>query len=179
MDLSKYEFLQELHYFSQINIGNANHVKKMESKTTRGPVDEKFVAKAKILNTKLQMLQMTGRFPRIWMARRRRDDRVREPICPTIPSEQILIRDNVQLFLARALEDRYGVVLSTKESLLRLLNHPNLVSLVDVVCDKDVVGGDIDYTIWEYCDKGNLSQLLGQNQGTKRASVRSSLLLGD
>ena len=86
--------------------------------------------------------------------------------------------DNVQLFLARVLEDGTGVIHSTKESLLRLLNHPNLINLVDVVCDKDVAGAEIDYTIWEYCDKGNLSQLLGPSESMKRVLVRPSLLAG-
>lgn len=68
---------------------------------------------------------------------------------------------------------------STKETLLRLLNHPNLVSLVDVVCDKEVAGGDMDYTIWEYCDKGSLSQLIEPGNGIKPVLVRPSLLLDD
>lgn len=90
-----------------------------------------------------------------------------------------LIKDDVQLFLARALEDRNGVIQNTRESLLRLLNRPNLVSLVDVVCDKDVAGGDIDYTLWEYCDKGNLSQLLGPSEGIKQVLVLLNLLSDD
>jgi len=83
----------------------------------------------------------------------------------------LLIEDAIQLFLARALEDQNMVVQSTKESLLRLLNHPNLVSLIDVIHDTDIAGGSIDYTVWEYCDKGNLSQLLESSDGMKRVFV--------
>lgn len=83
----------------------------------------------------------------------------------------MLIEDAVQLFLARALDDENTVVQSTKESLLRLLNHPNLVSLIDVIHDTDIAGGSIDYTVWEYCDKGNLSQLLESSGGKTRVFV--------
>ncbi len=74
----------------------------------------------------------------------------------------------MQLFLAREFVDTDEVIDDVKESLLRLLNHPNLVSLVDIVRDTDVVGGDKDYMVWEYCNKGTLNRLLWHGPAKKQ-----------
>ena len=82
MELSKYEFLQELHYTSQENheepVYAKNQTKDLGTMSAGVFAEEKLQAKAKLLLTKIRMLAMSGRFPRIWMARRRRDDKVRE-----------------------------------------------------------------------------------------------------
>ncbi len=66
----------------------------------------------------------------------------------------------MQLFLSRELIYASEAVEVVKETLLRLLNHPNLVSLVDIVRDADFPGGELNYVVWEYCDKGTLNRLL-------------------
>ncbi|KAI9808886.1 MAG: hypothetical protein M1827_007161 [Pycnora praestabilis] len=81
---------------------------------------------------------------RVWMTRRRHDGK---------------------LLLAQEFKDSHCIIDETKETLLRLLNHPNLVRLLDVVCDTDIAGGKTDYTVWEYCDKGTLSHLLSSLHG--------------
>lgn len=47
-----------------------------------------------------------------------------------------------------------------KETLLRLLNHPNLVCLIDVVQGINVGLKSSDYTVWEDCTGGTLNRLL-------------------
>ena len=54
-----------------------------------------------------------------------------------------------------------------KETLLRLLNHPNLVSLVDVVQDSDAGATAKDYTVWEDCHRGSLDRRLWQGNHEK------------
>jgi len=97
MALSKYEFLQELYYFSQANSQAPNYVRNSKNTTARVPVSEKLRAKAKKLDTKMQLLMMSGRYPRIWMARRRRDDKVREPYLSA--TDQIADRRRYTAFL--------------------------------------------------------------------------------
>ncbi|KAI0602170.1 hypothetical protein F4775DRAFT_538681 [Biscogniauxia sp. FL1348] len=50
------------------------------------------------------------------------------------------------------------------EPLLRILNHENLVSLVDVIATQVSQSGKLGrsrwYTVWNYCDAGNLGNLL-------------------
>jgi hypothetical protein len=43
--------------------------------------------------------------------------------------------------------------------MLRLLNHPNLVSLVEIVREAQPDRG-FDYMVWEYCSRGTLSRYL-------------------
>ena len=47
-----------------------------------------------------------------------------------------------------------------KETLLRLLSHPNLVNLIDVVQDSNAGTMSKDYTVWENCNRGTLNRLL-------------------
>ena len=56
--------------------------------------------------------------------------------------------------------DNKGVIDDAKDTLLQLLNHPNLVSLIDVVRDSDISAGAMDYTVWENCNRGTLNRLL-------------------
>jgi hypothetical protein len=51
------------------------------------------------------------------------------------------------------------MVAHSKTALLRLLNHPNLVSLVDVVFNDPQASLD-GYAVWEFCNKGTLNRLL-------------------
>jgi hypothetical protein len=151
MDVSKYEFLQELQYFSQRNSKAPHYAKNLKSTTAKVAVTDDY-GKVKDFEHDIADAGNEWEISKIWMARRRRDDKVREPYLSVM--DQIVDRKRCTAsFLARAFEDRNGLVHSTKESLLRLLNHPNLVSLVDVIHDKEIAGGSIDYTIWEYCDK--------------------------
>jgi hypothetical protein len=64
------------------------------------------------------------------------------------------------MFLAAEYTDQFGVMDDARETLLRLLNHPNLVCLVDVVQDTHVGLDAIDYTVWEDCVGGTLNRLL-------------------
>ena len=52
-----------------------------------------------------------------------------------------------------------------KETLLRLLNHPNIVSLVDVVQESDVGVLARDFTVWEDCTGGTLNRVLVGEKG--------------
>lgn len=56
--------------------------------------------------------------------------------------------------------DNKGVIDDAKDTLLQLLNHPNLLSLMDVVRDSDISAGAMDYTVWENCSRGTLNRLL-------------------
>ena len=47
-----------------------------------------------------------------------------------------------------------------KETMLRLLNHPNLICLIDVVQDTNIGLKSNDYTVWEDCTGGTLNRLL-------------------
>ncbi|KAK2761805.1 hypothetical protein FQN54_001633 [Arachnomyces sp. PD_36] len=80
-------------------------------------------------------MEATG-MGKVWMTRRRVDGR---------------------LFLAQEIRDDDGVLESASESLLRLLNHNNLVSLVDVVGSE---GDEPVFMVWEYCQSGTLSRVL-------------------
>lgn len=93
MELSKYEFLQELHYTSQ----EPNYGQLPKSTTAAVPASIQSSAKAVLLASRLQMLQklqMSRLFPRIWLARRRRDDKVCVML-QDVSSEQSLIEDDV------------------------------------------------------------------------------------
>lgn len=121
MDVSKYEFLQELQYFSQRNSKAPHYAKNLKSTTAKVAVNETTMAKSKTLNTTLRMLEMSGRFPRIWMARRRRDDKVREPYLSVM--DQITDRKRCTAFLGpsirrqkRACPQHEGVTAKTVES---------------------------------------------------------------
>lgn len=67
---------------------------------------------------------------------------------------------NKQTFLATEYHDNHKLMDAVKETLLRLLNHPNLISLVDVVHDTNVSLWASDYTVWEDCTGGTLNRLL-------------------
>lgn len=64
------------------------------------------------------------------------------------------------MFLATEYVDHHRIMDDAKETLLRLLNHPNLVCLVDVVQDTNVGLKCNDYTVWEDCTGGTLNRLL-------------------
>ena len=64
------------------------------------------------------------------------------------------------MFLATEYVDHFKIMNDTKETLLRLLNHPNLICLVDVVQDTNVGLAASDYTVWEDCTGGTLNRLL-------------------
>lgn len=89
MELSKYEFLQELHYISP----EPNYGKLPKSTTAAVPTSDQSLAKANLLASMLQMLQTSRRVPRIWMAKRRRDDKVCV-LLQDMPSEQSLTEDD-------------------------------------------------------------------------------------
>jgi hypothetical protein len=61
------------------------------------------------------------------------------------------------VFLAQEFEDKQGLLDSSAESLLRLLNHENLVSLVDI---EQTEGDFPDFMVWEYCQRGTLSRVM-------------------
>ena len=52
-----------------------------------------------------------------------------------------------------------------KETLLRLLNNPNLVSLVDIVQESNASASSKDYTVWEDCNGGTLNRWLWHESG--------------
>ncbi|KAI9658207.1 MAG: hypothetical protein M1829_006811 [Trizodia sp. TS-e1964] len=69
-------------------------------------------------------------------------------------------REDGKIFLAQEFEDTQGIVEEMREPLLRLLTHPNIVSLIDIVRDSDIVAYARDYTVWEDADMGNLNRVL-------------------
>jgi hypothetical protein len=69
-----------------------------------------------------------------------------------------------QLFLAREYRDPLKVLPEIKDSLQAILNHPNIVNLVDVVPDYSELGGGFDYMVWEVCEKGSLAQVLERQE---------------
>jgi hypothetical protein len=73
------------------------------------------------------------------------------------------------MFLAAEYVDTLGVMDEAKETLLRLLNHPNLVSLIDIVQDSEICTKSKDYTVWEDCNRGTLNRLLWQACDQERA----------
>lgn len=52
-----------------------------------------------------------------------------------------------------------------KDILLRVLNHPNLVNLIDVVQATDGKNIAKGYTVWDDCNRGTLNRLLFHEQG--------------
>lgn len=121
-----------------------------------------------------------GTTGRMWRARRRRDGKVSfsrlggefffgggGPLCMLFfffwldakKKGLALIYIN-QVFLATEYVDHYKIMDEAKETLLRLLNHPNLISLVDVVQDTKVGLESSNYTVWEDCVGGTLNRLL-------------------
>lgn len=99
--------------------------------------------------------------PRIWRTRRRRDGQVGLKVDHPNILELMLLRP-LQIFLATEFVDNLGVMSEAKETLLRLLNHPNLVSLIDVVQDSDAGMTAKEYTVWEDCNQGSLNCRLWQ-----------------
>ncbi|KAI9877657.1 MAG: hypothetical protein M1830_003176 [Pleopsidium flavum] len=151
--VSKYEFLQQLEYGREVNGTEPEYLKRKGAKLL---ADGKALVPAQAANEEIEKVQReTERGPPFtWMTRRRRDGK---------------------LFLARQFVDSDQVIDDAKESLLRLLNHPNLVSLVDVIRDTDIVGGSVDYMVWEYCDKGTLNRLLWHGPGKQQVVIPESL----
>lgn len=56
----------------------------------------------------------------------------------------------------------------SKETLLRLLNHPNLINLVAIVQDAKVGTTSKSYTVWEDCNRGTLNRLLWHEPGRRQ-----------
>lgn len=56
--------------------------------------------------------------------------------------------------------DAAGMMDESKETLLRLLNHPNLINLVAIIQDAKVGTMSKSYTVWEDCNRGTLNRLL-------------------
>lgn len=77
-----------------------------------------------------------------------------------------------QVFRAVEYMDTAGVMEKSKETLLRLLNHPNLVSLVAVVQDANVGMVAKSYTVWEDCNRGTLNRLLWHESGERQKWVQ-------
>jgi hypothetical protein len=70
----------------------------------------------------------------------------------------------IKLFLAAEFHDPEKLTQTLRTSLLSLLNHPNLITCVDIVCaTKD--DGENDYAVWEHCDAGTLHNLLEVQDG--------------
>ncbi|KAI9775003.1 MAG: hypothetical protein M1835_005977 [Candelina submexicana] len=91
---------------------------------------------------------------KVWLTKRRRDGK---------------------LFLAQEFKDKDEIADETKETLLRLLNHPNLVSLADLRRDSLISEKSKDYTVWDYCDKGTLNRLLWHAPGQEQIEIPESL----
>ncbi|KAI9738746.1 MAG: hypothetical protein M1834_008253 [Cirrosporium novae-zelandiae] len=91
-----------------------------------------------------------GSNPKIWMTRRRRDGKI---------------------LLAHEFVDRNGVLEEVYDTLLGVLNHPNILSLVDIVLDADVDANALNYTVWEYADQGNLNRLLWNREGEDQIEI--------
>ena len=75
----------------------------------------------------------------------------------------------MQIFLAEEINDIKRVLDDSKDTLLQLLDHPNLISLVDIVRDTDISRDSADYMVWEYCDRGTLNRLLYHPRDEKQA----------
>ena len=71
----------------------------------------------------------------------------------------------MQTFLAAEFVDSQGVMELAKETLFRLLNHPNLVSIVDIVQEFNAGASSRGYTVWEDCNKGTLNRRLWHESG--------------
>ncbi|KZF21162.1 kinase-like protein [Xylona heveae TC161] len=106
-------------------------------------------------NTNYKWLEGKDTVPKLWITRRRTDGKI---------------------FLARSFIYTLPAFAEAQESLLRLLNHPNLVSLVGIVRDREELGGDIDYAVWEYCERGTLNRLLSRRPDEFALEIPESLV---
>lgn len=72
------------------------------------------------------------------------------------------------MFRAAEYVDGTDLIEDAKEILLQVLNHPNIICLIDVVQAKNAGSTAKAYTVWEDCNRGTLNRLLwhepGQNQ---------------
>ncbi|KAH0538899.1 hypothetical protein FGG08_004555 [Glutinoglossum americanum] len=102
----------------------------------------------------------------------------KEESCAIVPADDIFAkpttttwitrrRQDGKLFLAVELEDSIGLIDRVGEGLKRLLNHPNLVCLVDIARDSKVPGGGKDFLVWDKCDT-NLNKLFLQMEEQRR-----------
>ncbi|KAI9769152.1 MAG: hypothetical protein M1840_004503 [Geoglossum simile] len=95
------------------------------------------------------------------------------------PSEAVSLtrrRSDGKVFLATGVEDGIGLLDRVGEQLKRLLSHPNLVCLIDIVRDSEALGGCKDSLVWDRCDT-NLGKVLSQVQtsGEEELAVPESL----
>ena len=110
-------------------------------------------------STGLQLASRKGQRPlKTWKTSRRVDEKVGTPVSESSCSRCELTRRSLQIFLARELDDANKLDSETRESLLRLLNHPNLVNLADIIYESEEDG--YNFCVWDYCDRGPLSRLL-------------------
>ncbi|MCJ1461555.1 hypothetical protein MMC07_000152, partial [Pseudocyphellaria aurata] len=84
-------------------------------------------------------------------------------------------RRDGKIFRAVEYIDPAGVMDETKEMLLWLLNHPNLVSLVAVVQDANVGSTAKSYAVWEDCNRGTLNRLLWHGAGQAQIELPESI----
>ena len=73
-----------------------------------------------------------------------------------------------QVFRAAEYVDETGLMDDAKATLLRVLNHPNIISLIDVVQAQNTGSTAKDYTVWEDCNRGTLNRLLWHEPGQKQ-----------
>ncbi len=105
--------------------------------------------------------------PKVWRTRRRSDGKVGDMVALSKIGEACSLTPK-QMFLAAEYIDTLGVMNEAKETLLRLLNHPNLVSLVDIIEDPNVNTRSDGYTVWEDCTRGTLNRLLWHEHDQER-----------
>ncbi|KAI9788080.1 MAG: hypothetical protein M1833_003125 [Piccolia ochrophora] len=98
--------------------------------------------------------KLGGQHSKVWKTRRRADGKI---------------------FLAQEFCDDLDIIHDVQESLLRLLNHPNVINLVDIVKDSKNLEGGIDFAVWEWCDQGSLSRLMWHADTAKQADMPESL----
>ncbi|KAI9709412.1 MAG: hypothetical protein M1812_007689 [Candelaria pacifica] len=151
--ISKYEHLEELKPWHE-EAGSAP-VSLEELKKRRASDVTETVRKGRKSGAAKSRLSLAEQpVHKVWLTRRRRDGK---------------------LFLAQEFIDKDEIADETKETLLRLLNHPNLVSLADLQRDSLLSDQCMDYTVWDYCDKGTLNRLLWHAPGQKQIEIPESL----
>ncbi|MCJ1261463.1 hypothetical protein MMC22_001327 [Lobaria immixta] len=84
-------------------------------------------------------------------------------------------RRDGMIFRAAEYVDAAGMMDESKETLLRLLNHPNLINLVAIVQDAKVRTTSKSYTVWEDCNRGTLNRLLWHEPGRRQIDLPESL----
>lgn len=133
--VSKYEFLRELRHCPELNGEAPSYLRHAGTVAA----DERILEPETNLKHALRPHMQAKVAGKIWLTRRRRDGK---------------------LFVSKEYHDKDGAVKVAKESLLRLLNHPNLISLVDIVNEEDGVGGQMSYMVFEFGNDGTLNRRL-------------------